>query len=100
MGAAAGFGHRQRRQPTVWTAQHQGKTPRTSKADRPRPEWAEGFGAIPLAKIGRFRHVKRYDNYTVMTTADDLDGRHWTTRGIYVLDGETGHTLHTTLADA
>src|SRR5438477_12870646 len=57
-----------------------GKTPRTSKAARPRPS-RPGFRAIPLAKIGRIRHGKRYENYTVMTTADDLGGRHQTTRG-------------------
>src|SRR5690349_21328331 len=57
-----------------------GKTPRTSKADRP---WASrpGFRAIPLAKIGCIRHGERYGNYTVMTTADDPGGRHWTTGG-------------------
>src|SRR6266704_1767411 len=57
-----------------------GKTTRTSKADRPRPS-RPGFRAIPLAKIGRIRHGKRYGNYTVMTTADDLGRRQWTTRG-------------------
>jgi hypothetical protein len=35
-----------------------------------------------------------------MTTADDLGRRHWTTRGIYVIDGESDHTPRTTLADA
>src|SRR5580704_15289257 len=79
-GGAVGFGRLGRHQPAVGTAPAYGKTPRTSKADRPRPS-RPGFRAIPLAKIGRIRHGKRYRSYTVMTTADDLGGRHWTTRG-------------------
>jgi hypothetical protein len=35
-----------------------------------------------------------------MKTAEDLGRRHWMTRGMCMLDSETGHTPHTSLADA
>jgi hypothetical protein len=59
-----------------------------------------GIQAIPPAKIGRIRHGKRYENYSEFTTVGDLGGCHWTTWGLCMLDGETGHTPHATLADA
>src|SRR6266487_1327120 len=76
-----------------------GKTPRSSKADRPRPS-RPGFRAIPLAKIGRIRHGKRYGNYTVMTTADDLGDVTGRPGGMGMLDGDTGYTPPTIVADA
>ena len=80
--------------------QHRGRTPEPAKRNKRAGQVGRGFRAIPLAKIVSIRHGKRYENYTVMTTADDLGRRHWTTRGIYVIDGESDHTPRTTLADA
>src|ERR1700759_5541646 len=66
-GGAVGFGRRGRHQPAVGTAPAYGKTPRTSKADRPRPS-RRRIQAIPLAKSGRIRHGKRYESYSELTT--------------------------------
>jgi hypothetical protein len=40
------------------------------------------------------------ENYTVKHTVRDLGEHHRTTRGMYMLDSETGRTPWTTLADA
>jgi hypothetical protein len=59
----------------------------------------DGIQAIPLAKTGRIRPGKRYENYSELTTAGDLGGCHWTTWGVCMLDGES-HTPDATRADA
>src|SRR5689334_17832108 len=45
----------------------------------------DGIQAIPLAKTGRVRHGKRYEDYSELTIIGDLGGWRWTTWGFACL---------------
>src|SRR4249920_3594564 len=96
-GGAVGFGRRRRHQPAVGTAPAYGKTPRTSKADRPWPR-RPGFRRYLLQTstasdtVSDMKITQSLERATISTGVTGRRG------GSCMLDGETGHTPHTTLA--
>jgi hypothetical protein len=53
--------------------QHRGRH-RNQQKRSDRGQFGRGFKTMPLEKINRIGHGKRYDSYTVTSSADDLGG--------------------------